>query len=1019
MTGCSQKPMLGSQTSTMASQRPRGSAYGHARLTPIIQRVRTNRRQPQNVGHMTTVSVTAPEPDDDDPIVVLDDELVAPSALSAAAQTYLRAQGIRDPATWEAFRIDAVTDADLARLLTPRQRSHVTSGGIWLPTFDPREPQHRVGLVRMFRAQNLHRFLTAPAGIACPANIHLQQRIVLCDNPLLGLRLHHHGLTGVAIVEDPTALSPLTDWFSTKDVVTVTTAKTGTLALPAGITAVGATRIIGRLESASDAALALLCLTREHVRLPTVAAPITLRLLRDLHIYAQARVAAGEARAALASFHVEVPDLVRAYRMGFTPAAWRGSVSVTDQRAIQGHRFGNALILPAFDENGVVVDLLVCRVAAHHVAGMWPEPRGMCAPEIINGLGSIVVTDCLPWLGRLFARGRRDVLLLRGPVDARNNLARIVAAGVRNVEVCTNRDAAAIAAIFRAAGMSVVMGRRVADAGNTIAEVPAPVAVASATMTVATQVIQNTSDASVPHNQATDVDPGALVFVDEEHDGHVAIFQAGPVRYAVTMRDDGMTQRRVVIRAHGKSCTHDVDLAVPAARDRMAGGAARQVGLSVATISAHLVGLLAGVQSREAARERGPTVVIDDAERVRGTALLMSPNLLDHVVNDLGMLGWIGEDHAKRTLYLAAISRLLPQPVWALFQAGAGAAPWHGVSSVAALTPPEACLVFHRLTEAALMQSDRASLYHRLVIVDQAEALRPEAALALRVLRERGGVGWSQVGEGGSGRGEARGPVAVLAAATGEIDVRCRDSFLRVIMDESPEQTACILAEQSKRLSHPSESAAAQVAVIARHHAAQRLLERLPVMIPFAQRIIFPATRVRHRDEQRWFLGLVAACALLHQRQRTRVDGVVVASETDFAIVQNCTAHFLGQESNGIAAASRRLLNALVARRLTTFTMADLSSVMPDWTRWTFRAALQDLGEFGHVDAGTRVNPGRGHLRHYRLITTAATAASGIRLRPVGERDHHADIMVGPTMRREPMAENGGATSAILDGVAV
>ena len=86
MTGCSQKPMLGSQTSTMASQRPRGFGFDHARHTSIIQRVRTNPRQPQNVGHMTPAAATTHEPEDDDPIVVLDDDPAALSALSVAEQ---------------------------------------------------------------------------------------------------------------------------------------------------------------------------------------------------------------------------------------------------------------------------------------------------------------------------------------------------------------------------------------------------------------------------------------------------------------------------------------------------------------------------------------------------------------------------------------------------------------------------------------------------------------------------------------------------------------------------------------------------------------------------------------------------------------------------------------------------------------------------------------------------------------------------------------------------------------------
>ena len=53
---------------------------------------------------------------------------------------------------------------------------------------------------------------------------------------------------------------------------------------------------------------------------------------------------------------------------------------------------------------------------------------------------------------------------------------------------------------------------------------------------------------------------------------------------------------------------------------------------------------------------------------------------------------------------------------------------------------------------------------------------------------------------------DARGPVAVLAAAAGDLDLRCRDSFLAVTVDESPEQTARVLAAQNRKHGGASEA---------------------------------------------------------------------------------------------------------------------------------------------------------------------------------------------------------------------
>jgi hypothetical protein len=482
------------------------------------------------------------------------------------------------------------------------------------------------------------------------------------------------------------------------------------------------------------------------------------------------------------------------------------------------------------------------------------------------------------------------------------------------------------------------------------------------------------------------VDPHALVFVEEEGDGSVAIFQAGTIKYAVTMRSDGNTIRNVVIRAHGKSCNHNLDLAVAAARERTAGNAARQVGLPATTIVKHLVQILAGVQAREEARLQAPVMALSDEERAVGTALLTDPTLLDRVADDLTTLGWIGENQTKKLLFLVSISRLLPQPLWAVYRSTGGAAPWQALGCIAALTPAEACTRYHRVTDAALTQADPASLRHHLLVVDQAETIRPEATLALRILKERGGVGLG-------GHGEARGPVAVLAAAAGEIDHRCRDCFMPVSVDESPEQTERILSEQRERLGAPPAKITTQAAVVARHHAAQRLLERMPVSIPFFKRIVFPGNRVRHRDEQRWFLGLIAASALLHQRQRTQSDGVVLASEADFSIAQQLVQGIIGIGGDGLSRAARDLLAAVERMGLETFIMADLPAILPEATVWTVRAALKEAVDFGYLHSPSA---GRGRQRSYSLGDAKVRRAVGIHLRAIDATDaDHQGRQVG------------------------
>jgi hypothetical protein len=736
------------------------------------------------------------------------------------------------------------------------------------------------------------------------------------------------------------------------------------------------------LDDKADLA-ALPTLSFPSVSQGSTADTITPQIIRDLIAFGRTQIENGAATAALTTIEANNANLVAAYHLGWLPPNITAALSRDQRQALNGQRLGNSVIIPAFDDQNIAVDLVIVNPKGGVRLSLFDEPRGLIAPEVLHAADELIVTDTFAWVARLFSAGHRNVLLLRGTLDASANADRIVAAGVRQAVVRTYRSGDAIAEALRAAGIAVTMDRRRVE--TEAAPVPAVVA--------PVHVLAAVPAAPAPAAPAPVVDPNALVFVEEEGKD-VAIFQAGAVRYSVTMRQDGVTKRRVVIRAHGKSCAHDVDLAVPAARERTAGNAARQVGLPQSTIVSHLVQVLAGVQAREEARLNTPSVAISVDERTTGAAFLADPKLLDRVVEDLGKLGWIGEDRTKQLLYLVGVSRLLQHPLWGVNKSTGGASPWQALACIAALTPPEAITAHHRVTDAALVQSDPAALRHRLLVVDQAETIRPEAAVTLRILKERGGVA--------IGAAEARGPVAVLAAAAGDVDHRCRDCFMTVMADESPEQTARILAEQRRSLGTAAPSKADLAAIAVRHHAAQRLLERLPVSIPFVERIAFPANSIRHREEQRNFLGIISASALLHQRQRQRSsDGAIVATVADFEIAVHCSAGLLGQESKGISPTSGRMLTALVENKVTTFTMADLGALLPDWGRSSFHAALHDLADFGHIEAGPKSVGGRGKLREYRLISTTSMS-TGIRLRPVGSTSYNelASAKLSETVRK-------------------
>ena len=97
-------------------------------------------------------------------------------------------------------------------------------------------------------------------------------------------------------------------------------------------------------------------------------------------------------------------------------------------------------------------------------------------------------------------------------------------------------------------------------------------------------------------------------------------------------------------------------------------------------------------------------------------------------------------------------------------------------------------------------------------------------------------------------------------------------------MDESEEQTRRIHERQRLMRTERGLQLRQEADAIARRHwNAQRLLEPLPVVIPYADQLTFPTAWMRTRRDHARFLNLIEVSAFLHQYQRERRGGAIVA----------------------------------------------------------------------------------------------------------------------------------------------
>jgi len=469
------------------------------------------------------------------------------------------------------------------------------------------------------------------------------------------------------------------------------------------------------------------------------------------------------------------------------------------------------------------------------------------------------------------------------------------------------------------------------------------------------------------------------------------------VSYTVEVALDGDSRFEVRLDRGGKVHLDRFDLAVEVQRKRFASSAAIKTQCPIEVIDAQLVALLDEVRKLRAellspAAKPKVNVGMTEAERKDALALLQRPDLLDCIAGDMESLGWVGEENSKRLLYLTAVSRKLPAPLSAALVSSSGAGKSMSIETIAELVPPEDLMHVSRLTDSSLYYHDKDALRHKLLVVDEADALTPEVFVSLRVLQTRGALTQSHVmrdpvtGHTVTQFIETRGPVSVLTSTAGKLEEQTLSRCFEVSIDETAEQTGRVLEAQRRlRADAEYQGAGGRCAMIVRkHHNLQRLLRSCAVVIPFADRIQFPSSSIKHRREQERFLNLIEASALFHQHQRlkhknTTGEELILADIRDYEIASTLAADLIGRACDELSQNAREVLRVAQGAKMEEFDSNDIHALRPGWTRHRVRAGIEELLKLEVLATGQRTRP-----RKYVLIQSAAAllTAPAVRLLP-------------------------------------
>ena len=367
---------------------------------------------------------------------------------------------------------------------------------------------------------------------------------------------------------------------------------------------------------------------------------------------------------------------------------------------------------------------------------------------------------------------------------------------------------------------------------------------------------------------------------------------------------------------------------------------------------------------------------MSESERAEALSFLRRRDLLDQVAKDLDALGFVGEETNKRLLYLVAVSRKLEDPLSAIVLSQSGAGKSGLTEVIERLCPPEDVVLLTRLTPQSLYYTEPGFLDRKLVIVEERYG-SIEADYSIRVLQSRkkliaaAPVKDPQTGNMRTKVFTVEARAAFIEATTAssvnhENATRC----FELAMDETEEQTRRIHERQRVMrtgrgldLRHQAE------AITRRHWNAQRLLDPLPVVIPFADRLSFPSSWMRTRRDHARFLNLIEVSAFLHQHQRERTtDGAIVASLGDYAAAYALAGEVLRETLSDLKKPLREALQriqALAAKGESFVSRREIREDMnvPDST---VRGWLAELVELEYLEAEAS-RGGAGKATRYRV----------------------------------------------------
>ena len=419
-----------------------------------------------------------------------------------------------------------------------------------------------------------------------------------------------------------------------------------------------------------------------------------------------------------------------------------------------------------------------------------------------------------------------------------------------------------------------------------------------------------------------------------------------------------------------------VDLCRDAERRRFIERAAEETGLTNDLLKRDVARLLLAVEQAQVelakpAENAAAVVTLSPEEREAALKWLREPNLIGRLREAFHQAGIIGEESNTLVAYLAGVSRKLERPLAIIIQSASAAGKTTLMDAVLSFFPEEERVKYSAMTGQSLYYLGETSLKHKILAVVE-EAGAEHASYALKLLQSEGELTIASTGKDpATGKMvtqeyHVEGPVMIFLTTTAiDLDEELQNRCLTLAVDESAEQTGRIHRVQRER-----RTLAGLVAheerkdLLKQLRNAQRLLQPLHVVNPFAPALTFATARTRNRRDHEKYLTLIDAIALLHQHQReTRTlpsgQRFIEVTLDDIALTNELAPEMLGRSLDELPPQTRRLLAHIrelmktkrkerSAKAATTFSRRELRDAC-GWSLTQVRVHLERLVDLEYL----------------------------------------------------------------------